>query len=1174
MRNTRCAMNPESDCEGRGAGGAVTVSRSRTLRNALLLWAAAGAMLFGGGLAAQAQSFTPGSPECTDSGTTVTCTGDLSGGVQVNSPHGTYNTLKVNTLNGDIAPEAGTSGINFDTHNEDTDTYGNTDITLTVDTGANGITTKGTNARGISARSAGDVTVNVTGKITAKGICHISDNQECSEGVYARSEDDGDVTVNVTGDIETEGDPDMLIGLGTTSSAGIYAKSGGGGGEDGDVTVTFRGNIKAKQRSRGIYANSDGAVTVNMKKGSNIITEGINADGIVAKSDGDGDVMVTVDGNINTLGEEQSSGIAAKSDGDGDVTVTVTGNIKTSGEDSEGISADSGGDGDVTVTMTGDITTSDEGSDGIYVNSDKNGDVTVNVTGDITTYGESSGGISAASDGDVTVDLEGDITTTKKKSRGISAYIEDENSAGNIDITVVTGDITTSGEESEGIYAESYGKGDVTVTMKNGSTITTSGEESEGIYALSYGNGAVTVNFTGDITTSGGNSSGIYAYSDNDSGTDNPNSSAVVKIDVTGDITASGDTSTGIYAQSNGAISITLHGGTITSAKGAGVEISNGATNTLTIRGPVTVRGGERIRSNGVLVEYDDVLGGSGDETIDNWGTLTAPGTIDLGAGANSFNNMAGATFNSGTAVILSLNNRFTNWGDLSPGGASAVQETALTGIFLGEQGSTFTVTTGPNGSSDLLTVTGLARLGGTVRVVGAYEGTYTILDADRISTIKDKFDEVIGGSLFMDYELDYLDDGDVGDGADYVELAVTRNSITIVEVTGVTGSANQRAAANALDSLELDSLEEDNSITQAILGLNTAEEVRAASDALSGEAHASLKGALMDTGQRQVAAVKSRMNGRFGDPGAQTSDAQTSDAQTSDARTSTAAFGNPSSLADRDSGSWITGYGAWGETDATPGTGTARMETDLRGVLFGADRALGDHWRLGVLGGYSRTDVSQRARLSSASVDTWSAGLYGGAEAGAWGLGFGAIHNWHAVDTSRTVSFTNYSPERLSAGYDARSWQLFAEAGYEVQAGALMLEPFAGVSHTNLATDGFSESGGDAALAASSDTNNTTFTTLGLRGAIEVDDMIHLRGMAGWRYAFGDTDPSSTATLRGSTTAFTVTGAPTAEDSLVTEFGVEAGLSANAFLGLAYKGRYGDGAAAHGFNAGLRVTF
>ena len=389
----------------------------------------------------------------------------------------------------------------------------------------------------------------------------------------------------------------------------------------------------------------------------------------------------------------------------------------------------------------------------------------------------------------------------------------------------------------------------------------------------------------------------------------------------------------------------------------------------------------------------------------------------------------------------------------------------------------------------------------------------------------------------------------------DTVTLEVTRNSITIVEATGVSGSANQRAVANALDSLD-----SNDPIAQAILGLNTAEEVRAASNALSGEVHASLKGALTETGQRRVAAVNRRLAARSGNP----------DAQSSEARTSTAAFGNPSSLADRDSGSWITGYGASGETDAT--SGTARMETDRRGVVFGIDRALGEGWRLGVLGGYSRTDVTQRARLSSASVDTWSAGLYGGAEAGAWGLDFGAIHNWHAVDARRSVRIGDLS-QQLSAGYDARSWQLFAEAGYEVQAGALMLEPFAGVSYTGLATDGFSESGGDAALTASSDTDHTAFTTFGMHGAVALSDRFHVRGMAGWRHAFGDTDPSSTHTLSGGS-AFTVTGAPTAEDAVVTEFGIEASLSDNAFLGVAYKGQYGDGAAAHGFNAGLKVTF
>ena len=799
-----------------------------------------------------------------------------------------------------------------------------------------------------------------------------------------------------------------------------------------------------------------------------------------------------------------------------------------------------------TVTCTGDLSprVDVDGGSGTYTKL-----IVIDLTDDIVLKeGQSIRAVEFDSGGDIDITIDtGDfrIATTDgcPDCGGVSASSSNDGV-----VTVrVTGVITTSGQFNEGISAVSEGDsedavGVVTVEMTG--KIVAEGRDSQGIYALSASD-RVKVTMDGNITVSGGNSSGIYAQAYGGDARD------TVTVDVTGDITVNGIGGIGILAKADtGNIGITLHGGII-DATANGIEFVGGSTgtgvfNTLRINNAVTISG----------ATYD-VLGGTGDEKIDNYGTLTTRGTIDLGAGANSFNNMAGATFNSGTAVILGSNNRFTNWGDLSPGGASAVEETALTGTFFGEQDSTFTVTTGPNDSSDRLTVTGLARLGGTVRVVGAYEGTYTILNADRISTIKDKFDDIIG-SLFMTFVQENVD-SDTNTVDDTVTLGVTRNTISFLEATGVTGSANQRAVANALDSLE--DTDSNDPIARAVLGLNTAEEVRAASDAISGEVHASLKGALTETGQRRVAAVNRRLAARSGNP----------DAQSSEARTSTAAFGNLSSRADGDSGSWITGYGAWGETDATPGT--ARMETDLRGVVFGVDRALGDHWRLGVLGGYSRTDVTQRARLSSASVDTWSAGLYGGAEAGAWGLDFGAIHNWHAVDTSRTVSFTNYSPERLSARYDARSWQLFAEAGHKVQVGGLMLEPFAGVSHTGLASDGFSESGGDAALTSSSDTDNTTFTTLGMHGAMVLLDTVHVRGMAGWRHAFGDTDPSSTHTLSGSS-PFTVTGAPTAEDAVVTEFGIEASLSDNAFLGVAYKGQYGDGAATHGFNAGLRVTF
>ena len=54
MRECSGARSDEINREHWGADGAVAVSRFR-IRRALLLWAAAGAMLFGGGLTAHAQ---------------------------------------------------------------------------------------------------------------------------------------------------------------------------------------------------------------------------------------------------------------------------------------------------------------------------------------------------------------------------------------------------------------------------------------------------------------------------------------------------------------------------------------------------------------------------------------------------------------------------------------------------------------------------------------------------------------------------------------------------------------------------------------------------------------------------------------------------------------------------------------------------------------------------------------------------------------------------------------------------------------------------------------------------------------------------------------------------------------------------------------------------------------
>ena len=698
------------------------------------------------------------------------------------------------------------------------------------------------------------------------------------------------------------------------------------------------------------------------------------------------DTIVTCTGDL--------SGGVVVDDGetDGEATGTytklevneLTGNIETAAEDRHGIAFTSKGDIDLTVdTGRHSIITNGSESIGISAHSDGvGGDVTVDVTGNITTYGTDSGGINAVAErnfnpgstglsgGNVVVTVKGNITT--EDGGGIGAESIVSRSAGAVglpmnagDVTVdVTGNISTKGSNGNGIKAEAFVNdvdgGNLTVTVTG--NITTDGTNSRGIYALSSvidgDGGDVTVTVTGNITTRGG--CGTSGCSD------------------------------GIYADTDaGNIDITLNGGTITSNHGAGVRFKDGATdpdeyNTLTISegAAVTISGAR------------NVLGGDGNETIDNYGTLTTLGRIDLGEGDNGFLNRKGATFISGGLVKLShrfdsvsTDDVFSNAGNLSPGGARAVQTTELHGNFQNfmindedtQEKGVFTVTTGPEDSSDLLDVRGNATLTGTVRVVGAYAGTYTILSAT--GDLSGTFTGV-NNTLFINRTLGYRDSDNDGRN-DYVELSSTRNNKSFCDVAA---TANQRAVAcHGLDSLP---------IVQAVADVGTEAQARAAYDALSGEVHASLKGALLDTGQRPVAAIHRRLTARGSQP---------------DARTSTATVGDLSSLADGRSGFWMTGYGAWGQTKAT--SNTAQMDTDLAGGLLGIDRALGKHGRVGVLGGYSQTSVAQQARISSGSVETWSVGLYGGAEVGAARLRVGALYNGHSVTTGRTVRFTGYPP-------------------------------------------------------------------------------------------------------------------------------------------------------------------
>lgn len=165
---------------------------------------------------------------------------------------------------------------------------------------------------------------------------------------------------------------------------------------------------------------------------------------------------------------------------------------------------------------------------------------------------------------------------------------------------------------------------------------------------------------------------------------------------------------------------------------------------------------------------------------------------------------------------------------------------------------------------------------------------------------------------------------------------------------------------------------------------------------------------------------------------------------------------------------------------------------------------------------------------------------------------------------------------ENLNADYDARTFQAFAEVGYQIDMAPVSVEPFANLSHVRLRTDGFTESGGDAALTVKSETTNTTFTTLGLRASAPFElgnSLANLKGTIGWRHAYGDRTPIATQAFAGGD-AFTVQGIPIAEDAALFEAGMDFHISQAATFGVNYVGQYGSKTTQNGFNATFNVKF
>ncbi|WP_313696463.1 autotransporter domain-containing protein [Achromobacter sp.] len=543
-------------------------------------------------------------------------------------------------------------------------------------------------------------------------------------------------------------------------------------------------------------------------------------------------------------------------------------------------------------------------------------------------------------------------------------------------------------------------------------------------------------------------------------------------------------------------------------------------------------------------------------------GLLTVKGTL-AGTGSVGMTTLeSGATLSPGTAVssnhVMMMGAPGANM-SVNPTGAQ-IGTLTVNGDLTFNPGSTYRVDATIDGKSDRVNVTGTANLAGSVVHVGeggtyAPSTSYTILSAGNLNG---HFDSLSSNLAYLQPTLSHQGN-DVVLTVDLKQVPTEPDSKPIdnggntgggtrpIEFADLAVTSNQRSAANAVQTLP-----KNSSLYTRVMNLPNGAPAGVFAD-LSGESFGSSVSAMQNVSNNvaslPTAQLRANMNAGF-IPGPPTAQVGRGDA-------SMLPRSNAQPL-------WAQAFGNWRTMDGNGNVAKSR-ERDV-GIFVGGDHGVGNGWRLGGAFGYTDSRITVDDRSAKSDVNSYSAILYGGKsfEAGSGKINFtaGLAYTWHDINSKRNINAAGQYQE-LKADYSASTGQVFTDVGYAIPLNdRVTLEPFFGADFSDLRTRGFSESGGDAALSGKSSTNNVGTTTLGLRAqtTFDVKDTAgRLRGMLGWRHAYGDVNPEATMSFDGSQ-PFTVAGNPLARDAAVMEVGVDLAMSKNATLGLAYSGQFGDG--------------
>ncbi len=220
----------------------------------------------------------------------------------------------------------------------------------------------------------------------------------------------------------------------------------------------------------------------------------------------------------------------------------------------------------------------------------------------------------------------------------------------------------------------------------------------------------------------------------------------------------------------------------------------------------------------------------------------------------------------------------------------------------------------------------------------------------------------------------------------------------------------------------------------------------------------------------------------------------------------------------------------------------TPHFDDNTESVVVGADYHVNEHFLAGVTASYAHTDATLDPENSSATVDSYSPGLFASYADGGWYANFMGRYSYNTYTEQREISFLGQS---ANGGTTGNEGMVDLDGGYDFHSGAWTYGPVAGLQYTHLTVNGYNEQDSFADLSVKEDQSDSLRSRLGGQVRLDVHDCgvtftPHLE--ASWVHEFMDQSRGITSQFSDfSGGSFTVRTENPSEDSALVDVGLDA---------------------------------